>query len=224
MNIKEKGQKTKDEVIESAIRLFNMNGYNGTSVRAIATEAGVNVALVSYYFGGKKGLLEYLMSSFLEGYIHHLEQAITETELPAAGINERLLKIADKLIRYQQEYFYLARFVHREMTLDSVLIRELMSTYLMKEKYMFEKVFEAGIETGQIKNMPIDLLVMQFRDMIIMPFLQPQYIRKVYYMQPKDDYFRRSYLTFIDHWTKQILVEQHRGQIVKYPRLKAEAT
>ncbi|MBM7644830.1 AcrR family transcriptional regulator [Scopulibacillus daqui] len=224
MNIKEKGQKTKKEVIHSAVKLFNMNGYNGTSVRAIAADAGVNVALISYYFGGKKGLLEYLMSSFLEGYIQHLEQAFIDTESANVTISERLLEIADQLIQYQQEAFYLARFVHREMTLDSVLIRELMSTYLMKEKYIFEKVFEAGIKTGQIKNIPIDLLVMQFRDMIIMPFLQPQYIRKVYYMQPKDDYFRRCYLTFIKHWTNQILTGQPYDHVLPYPSLKAKAT
>lgn len=71
-----KSQQTRMKVINAAIKLFHMNGYSGTSVRAIASEAGVNVALVSYYFGGKKGLLEFLMSTFLEGYIQEIESVI----------------------------------------------------------------------------------------------------------------------------------------------------
>ena len=50
-------QTTRELVIAAAIRLFGRNGYDATSVRQIAREAGgQNVALVSYYFGSKDGL------------------------------------------------------------------------------------------------------------------------------------------------------------------------
>jgi AcrR family transcriptional regulator len=43
-------------LIEAAMQLFATNGYEGTSVRELATAAGVNVAAVSYHFGSKDAL------------------------------------------------------------------------------------------------------------------------------------------------------------------------
>ncbi len=48
------------EIIKIAEKLFAENGYEGTSVRAIAEAAGINVAMISYYFGGKRNLLKLL--------------------------------------------------------------------------------------------------------------------------------------------------------------------
>ncbi len=43
-------------LIDAAIKLFAEKGYEGTSVRDLATAAGVNVAAVSYHFGSKDAL------------------------------------------------------------------------------------------------------------------------------------------------------------------------
>ena len=48
---------SRQKIFASAERLFAERGFNGVSVRDIANDAGVNSALVGYYFGGKKGLL-----------------------------------------------------------------------------------------------------------------------------------------------------------------------
>ena len=45
-------------IMESAEKLFAEKGFAGTSVRDIADEAGVNLAMISYYFGSKEKLLE----------------------------------------------------------------------------------------------------------------------------------------------------------------------
>ena len=46
--------------METAERLFAERGFDGTSVRDIADEAGINVAMISYYFGSKDKLMEAL--------------------------------------------------------------------------------------------------------------------------------------------------------------------
>ena len=43
-------------ILAAARELFAQAGYDGTSLRRIATEAGVDVALISHYFGNKEGL------------------------------------------------------------------------------------------------------------------------------------------------------------------------
>ncbi|MGP0032881.1 MAG: TetR/AcrR family transcriptional regulator [Acidimicrobiales bacterium] len=47
---------TRGEIIEAAQRVFATKGYDGTSLRAVAREAGVDPALVHHYFDGKASL------------------------------------------------------------------------------------------------------------------------------------------------------------------------
>ncbi len=48
---------SREKLIQSAERQFAERGFNGVSVRDIADSAGVNSALVGYYFRSKQGLL-----------------------------------------------------------------------------------------------------------------------------------------------------------------------
>lgn len=46
------------QIMESAEKLFAEKGFAGTSVRDIADDANVNLAMISYYFGSKEKLME----------------------------------------------------------------------------------------------------------------------------------------------------------------------
>jgi AcrR family transcriptional regulator len=48
---------TKDRILDAAEMLFARDGYSGTSMRAVTSEAGVNLASVNYHFGSKEALL-----------------------------------------------------------------------------------------------------------------------------------------------------------------------
>ena len=47
---------TRGEIVEAAKRVFADRGYDGTSLRGVAREAGVDPALVHHYFDGKASL------------------------------------------------------------------------------------------------------------------------------------------------------------------------
>src|SRR3546814_15972259 len=49
-------ERSKQALLEAAQRLFSGRGYTEVSVRDIAADAGINPAIVSYYFGSKKPL------------------------------------------------------------------------------------------------------------------------------------------------------------------------
>ncbi|HJT87318.1 MAG TPA: TetR/AcrR family transcriptional regulator [Bryobacteraceae bacterium] len=57
------GQKidTKQRILDTAERLIGEQGYTGTSLRQIISEAGVNLAAVHYHFGSKEDLLDELI-------------------------------------------------------------------------------------------------------------------------------------------------------------------
>jgi len=59
-------QGLKTQILDTAEELFAENGYAATSIRRIADQAGVNPALVHYYFGNKKALLQTVLEHSLE--------------------------------------------------------------------------------------------------------------------------------------------------------------
>ncbi|MBN1783710.1 MAG: TetR/AcrR family transcriptional regulator [Alphaproteobacteria bacterium] len=56
-------QKTGDLILKTASKLFSQKGFDGTSIRDIATKSGVNIAAISYHFGSKENL-------FFQVFIH----------------------------------------------------------------------------------------------------------------------------------------------------------
>lgn len=48
---------TRERLLAAGRRLFLTEGYDRTTLRAVAAEAGVDPAMVNYWFGGKEGLL-----------------------------------------------------------------------------------------------------------------------------------------------------------------------
>ena len=49
---------TRVKLLDAAERLFALTGIGGTSLRAITSEAGANLASIHYHFGSKEALLE----------------------------------------------------------------------------------------------------------------------------------------------------------------------
>ncbi len=72
---------TKERLLAAAERLFAEGGIAGTSLRAITSEAGVNVAAVHYHYGSKKELLRAVLARRV------------------APINEERIKLLDALER-----------------------------------------------------------------------------------------------------------------------------
>ena len=77
-------EQTKKRIVEEASALFSRNGYSGTSIREIANNSTVNVAMVSHYFGGKQGLYDTCIDSLYEEIasqreiIFHAENVATQ--------------------------------------------------------------------------------------------------------------------------------------------------
>lgn len=53
-----KGEQTRQLVVATALRLFRERGYEATTMRAIATEAGISVGNAYYYFPSKQHLVQ----------------------------------------------------------------------------------------------------------------------------------------------------------------------
>jgi AcrR family transcriptional regulator len=52
----DRGDATRQKLLTAAIDVFGQYGFDGTTTRALASAAGVNLQAIPYYFGGKEGL------------------------------------------------------------------------------------------------------------------------------------------------------------------------
>jgi len=59
----------KQDILAAAIGLFARKGFSATGVREIAQQAKVNIAMISYYFGSKRGVLEAALDIFFQRYL-----------------------------------------------------------------------------------------------------------------------------------------------------------
>ena len=57
------GEQTRQRILEAAEKLFSVDGYSGVSLRQTTGEAGVDLALIKYYFGSKEGLFDAVLAS-----------------------------------------------------------------------------------------------------------------------------------------------------------------
>ena len=193
---------SKEEIVKAAISLFNSNGYAGTSIRDIATAAQVNSATIAYHFENKLGLLEYCFTYFFEKYLQIIEEKFS---LMDAGVKDCLKRFTADLLHYQCENIELTSFVYREMSMDSQVVREIMSTYALKEKYYFQKIFEKGFERKEFRPHSIAYLIIQYKGLLMMPFINAHYLREVLYIFPNERFFEQKYLKEINIWIENTL-------------------
>jgi AcrR family transcriptional regulator len=193
---------SKDEIVKAAILLFNSKGYDGTSVRDIASLAKVNTATIAYHFENKAGLLEYCFTHFFEQYIRKMEEAYQSIE---KGAKECLKRITADLLHFQCENYQLASFIYRELSIDSQVAREIMATYSLKEKYYFQKIFERGFEWNEFRPHSIPYLLIQLKGLLMMPFMNMHYMREVLYVFPNEQFFEQKYIKELHLWIENTL-------------------
>jgi AcrR family transcriptional regulator len=83
------GQQSRRRILDAARELFMRDGYEGATVRAIAADAGVDVAMVYYFFGSKEGLFT---AAALTGPEHPLHQLAMLLDEGTEQIGPRLVR------------------------------------------------------------------------------------------------------------------------------------
>lgn len=197
---------SKEAIVDAAVYLFNTKGFSGTSIRDIAAKAGVNPANIAYYFQNKNGLLEYCFTTYFENYLKALEKGYLSGEDGAEGTLKQIVK---NLLKFQSRDVQLTRFILREMTLDSQMVREVMSTYHVKERYLLKKVLERGMRTKEFRNHSVPYAILQLKGLLSTPFLNIFYVNEVLHVFPHEKYFVEKYCGEIYRWIDTVLCADH---------------
>jgi AcrR family transcriptional regulator len=69
------------QLLDTAEHLFSRKGFDGTSVRDIAEAAGINTAMISYYFGSKEKLMEEIFERKSINLLETVEKLLADESL-----------------------------------------------------------------------------------------------------------------------------------------------
>jgi AcrR family transcriptional regulator len=110
---------TKEQIITVAERLFAELGFAGTTLRNVVSEAGVNLAAVSYHFGSKEELFRAVVSRFAHPVIERELRLLSELQAgPKLPSVEDILTVVIKpsleiLTQDQDTHLMQAQFMGR---------------------------------------------------------------------------------------------------------------
>ena len=145
----------KEHIINIAIELFSRKGFEGTSIRELAAKAGVNIAMVNYYFGSKDKLFEAIVetkASYMKG---KLEELIANKNLSELEKMDVIIESYVERLLSQPNYH---RFIHQELLLRQ---REDLHHYITniftQNMHMVKSIIEAGIKKKIFKKVDPEL-------------------------------------------------------------------
>lgn len=145
------------QIIETAESLFASKGFNGTSVRDIAEEAGINVAMISYYFGSKEKLMEAIFEVKIGKVQMRVEELLKDTVMaPIEKVYILIDEHIERVMKSQQFY----RIMICEMASNkSPAIMEKVKQLKIKNAELISELIKEGQKKGDFKK-KVDVVLM----------------------------------------------------------------
>lgn len=136
----------RQKLLEIAEQLFAKHGFEAVSVRQLAAEADVNLAMVSYYFGSKDGLFQALIISKFPKTRGILEDLAQSDLHPWEKLTRTIDMYVDK--------FFLGRAFHRVIMREMSLQQRPEHVALIRENMALnQEIIRSFIVEGQQKGL-----------------------------------------------------------------------
>ncbi|WP_293906522.1 MULTISPECIES: TetR/AcrR family transcriptional regulator [unclassified Sphingobacterium] len=135
------------DILLAAERLFATKGFDGTSVRDIANEANVNVAMINYYFGSKDKLLD----TFFEWRVPDFMINVDELALIDNAL-DKIDAMVDRSIKSMNSHRKLYHIITIESSLKQrMLISEAFRKLKLHNLEVISSVINEGVKQGVFK-------------------------------------------------------------------------
>jgi AcrR family transcriptional regulator len=140
----------KDYILDVAERVFSEKGFDGASTRLISGEAGVNMAMLNYYFGSKEGLFLAVFQRKIASFQNILQNLGNDDSMSAWAKMEKYIEMyGDKVVSNNcfQKLLYQEMGMNRGNDLSDKL-RDM----LLKNVAELDKILREGIASGEFKS------------------------------------------------------------------------
>lgn len=174
-------------IMDVAIELFAEKGFTETSVRQIAEKADVNVAMINYYFGSKKELLESIFEYQLSNKTISLEKIMSNASLnPVQKIDAYLDYFIESAFSSLKFNKIVVKRTTTEVDRESKIFK-----LVVESRAQYRKIIEGVIVQGQKeklfrKNIDIVLMSAIFVGTVNHVLSNVPYYSAIYDIEPGD--------------------------------------
>ncbi len=149
-------KETRQAILEAAIRLFSEQGYEKTSIAAIARAAGVGKGTIYGYFGAK----DEIFLAFCEDEIEYAFNKVADENDPDAPLIDQLMTLfmsQFEMITANREF---GRLLERELIFPNEATSEKSRTLGLQYQRRLGEILTRAIGRGDLKDESDLLLVM----------------------------------------------------------------
>ncbi|MCR3921031.1 MAG: TetR/AcrR family transcriptional regulator [Firmicutes bacterium] len=164
MRVTKDPQIRKQEILETAMTLFEQNGIGKTSMSDIAKEANVTKGLVYYYFSSKDELVEAVVALFVRDTNQRLQQIVEGSSLT---FYEKLLQIMTLYFVTIQEHLKFVEASPANAGIYELIKNSLSESALVQTKDFIKQATEEGILTIDYPEYTLKILINGIADLYL---------------------------------------------------------
>lgn len=145
----QKREQSITNIVQVALRLFAETGYDATSIRTIATEAGISLGLLYNYFKSKEELLEEIFRRGV-GDIQATFADLQADQSPASGI-ERHIRQTVKMLKEKKDFWRLLHGIRMQPPVAQKLMADMNGQNIIIESQIRQNLIDAGIPFPELE-------------------------------------------------------------------------
>jgi len=184
----QKNREVRQRLIEHARDLFVVQPYDKVSTRLVAERAGVNIAMIRYYFGNKAGLFEAMLRETLRPMQLQMQKLIDESN------HDNFLDLMRTYYKEMAKVPKFPRLVAQVMNMPpSEVQRELLEkVFIDIAKPAQDVIFEKLIDHGVLrKDMDPKLCRISYISLMVFPFIAPPPLLALHGIELNEDFLNR---------------------------------
>lgn len=167
---------TRDKILAAAHRVFLKAGITASSTQDVANEAGVNKALIHYYFGTKNGLASAVFSEVHAQVFPELFRILAD---PERSIERKVHEIVDLQLNVFSARPYIPGFVAAEVFSNPDIVAELIARAQPPSLEPLQQQLDVAACAGFIRPVRAEQFVFALLGAITMPFVMRPMFEKV---------------------------------------------
>ena len=174
---------TSDIILESAFSEFEEKGYNGTRMQAIADKAGINKALLHYYYKSKDALFQLIIQKAINLFLPNLAKSFNENIDFFTGLEDFISAYIDFLIKHPR----IPGFITHEINNNPERVLTLFRASGLDIAPLKQKINEAA-NNGLIDNIEPEQLIVNVISLSVFPFVAKPIITGIVLNNDKEAY------------------------------------
>ena len=165
---------TEELILAAARKVFVQKGMEGSRMQEIADEAGINKALLHYYFRSKEKLFEQIFAEGLKQLLPKVQLSIEKSE----GICDFVNFFIEYYLEMIKELPYLPHFVLHEIHRDPSKIVEIIKGQGLPFTRL-QSLIDKDVAAGSIKPIQLEHLMVNIVSMVLFPVIAKPIIQAV---------------------------------------------